>query len=870
MKRFAVIFLTTIVLLQNVYGFEFSYQSQPIDSAILQTFVWQQGNRSRPIVILDGEWNYQLSKKNDLKKIMLPAKIDYQGEVIFQRFFDVDSSFSDKLFRLVCYGINYYCEIFINNKFVGSHAGGYSSFFFDLPKDFVYFDQQNFLEIKVDSKLDSKNTIPSLFSPNGVKNTFGIFRSIYLIALPELGCENLNIDSKLNTDFSRCDIDVTFELKDRINHFLIAGGDRLPTQNLNYVIEIFEKDKNIRLSSQTEKINYPKYQLSTQISHQLRLKKPRLWSPENPALYLLKIKLFDEGKIIDQVSQVFGIKQLDFFNGNIFLNGNSIFIKGVNWAEDYGNHGALLNRSQLFHDLLLIKQLNANAIRVLNFPAHPYLASACDSLGLFLLQELPLNSVPQHRFESDIYLSRIKDYLSEMIYRDRLHVSVFALGLGGEFLRNDQATVLFFEKIYQEIISKQPFSFYHYFSSPIKKGILIPETIPAISIFDMGKKQIQQSLSNFVKSNPNRVNLVIAFGAPEMGYSDKIEDDVIFQKYQVIRIAQSWEEIIHFPEIDGCFISVLSDYYGNYSSMRYGNFPDAELRPIGLLNYQREQRYSFKAVQSLFREGKCRYIPGIEMKATSPNIFVIVGLILLLFFLFVFNNRRYLRENLKRIFIHPHGFFTDLRDGRKIPVMHTLFVALFILIGCGQVLASLFFYFRSQAQLDHLMTLLIPSLSLKSIFSSLVWKPELLIILFSVIILIYFLLFAFIFRIVALISRKKINLRQLLTLSFWLGGNYLILVPVSMILYRLLQQKHLFLFILIFLIFIDLWYLLRIIKGLRVIFTWQFGKAVIIIAAIFIIITAVVLYYYQLHYGFSDYIFYYFTIFKDQIKSILF
>ena len=151
-----------------------------------------------------------------------------------------------------------------------------------------------------------------------------------------------------------------------------------------------------------------------------------------------------------------------------------------------------------------------------------------------------------------------------------------------------------------------------------------------------------------------------------------------------------------------------------------------------------------------------------------------------------------------------------------------------------------------------------------------VWKAEWLIIIFSSIIFFYFLLFAITFRLIALITRKKMTLRQLLTLSFWLGGNYLILMPVGMVLYRLLQHKHFFFFILLFLIIIDLWYFLRIIKGLRVMFTWQFGKATLTIIALFVFIAAGVLYYYQLNYGLADYLSYYFAIFKSHFSSILF
>ena len=103
---------------------EIKFVSQPEDSLFRQTYTWQQGNQFRPLIILDGEWDYRTSDKDAWQKVSIPASCDYWGEIIFQRSFVADSTLKDYFFRLVCQGINYYCEIFINNKFIGSHAGG--------------------------------------------------------------------------------------------------------------------------------------------------------------------------------------------------------------------------------------------------------------------------------------------------------------------------------------------------------------------------------------------------------------------------------------------------------------------------------------------------------------------------------------------------------------------------------------------------------------------------------------------------------------------------------------------------------------------------------------------------------------------------
>ena len=163
MKKVQFTFLILILLSQTVFAAEINFVSQPGNPITEKTLCWQTPNQYRSAILLDGSWEYRISKKDSWKKVELPASCDYLGEIAFQRFFAVDSSLKNHRFRLVCYGINYYCELFINNKFIESHTGGYNSFFIDISDEALFFDQKNRIEIKVNTLLDAKNTIPSKF-----------------------------------------------------------------------------------------------------------------------------------------------------------------------------------------------------------------------------------------------------------------------------------------------------------------------------------------------------------------------------------------------------------------------------------------------------------------------------------------------------------------------------------------------------------------------------------------------------------------------------------------------------------------------------------------------------------------------------------
>lgn len=390
-----------------------------------------------------------------------------------------------------------------------------------------------------------------------------------------------------------------------------------------------------------------------------------------------------------------------------------------------------------------------------------------------------------------------------------------------------------------------------------------------ISIFNLDKNKIQPALSDWVKQNQNRISLVLSFGAPQRGQQSGGDNIVRFEEYQVLQIMNAWTAIASFPEIDGYFITALSDYRGNYPSTNLVRCPNSKLRPFGLMDYERKKRLAYEAVQSLYREGKCRYNPNVELVKDQPAEFPIVGLATILVFLFLINSRRYFRDNFKRIFIHPHGFYVDLRDGRKVPPSHTILMALFVSIGIGLVMASLLSYFKNQPQIDHLLTLLLPRPNWKISLCQLSWQPGWSILFFSIAALLSFVLLAIYFKLIAIISGKRFSIVQSLAMPFWLGGNFVIFVPIGLVLFRIAHYEQVFIPTLLGLIVIGFWFLLRVIKGMRVMFIWPFRHAFIVLVLTLAIIVTGILYYYQSNYSLVDYLKYYYQIYGDQIIARL-
>lgn len=115
---------------------------------------------------------------------------------------------------------------------------------------------------------------------------------------------------------------------------------------------------------------------------------PILWSPEKPDLYTASIRLIVEGKNVDTYDTCFGIRKIEYIpEKGFFLNGKVTKFKGVCNHHDLGPLGAAVNEAALRHQVELLKDMGANAIRTAhNMPA-PELVKICDEMGMMLMIE---------------------------------------------------------------------------------------------------------------------------------------------------------------------------------------------------------------------------------------------------------------------------------------------------------------------------------------------------------------------------------------------------------------------------------------------------------------------------------------------------
>jgi beta-galactosidase len=165
-------------------------------------------------------------------------------------------------------------------------------------------------------------------------------------------------------------------------------------------------------------------------SAQLRVERPRTWSPETPHLYEVEGRLRDEAGTIDTLRVRFGIRRAEFRSGQgFFLNGERLDLHGFNRHESLPGFGNALPPELHRRDAETLRQLGANFVRLSHYPQQPAFLDACDEQGLLVLAEIATWKSVRGRGR---WLRAAKRQLRDMILRDRNRPSVILWGMGNE------------------------------------------------------------------------------------------------------------------------------------------------------------------------------------------------------------------------------------------------------------------------------------------------------------------------------------------------------------------------------------------------------------------------------------------------------
>ncbi len=325
-------------------------------------------------------WDFMCTKgrnSNTWTTIPVPSNWDMQGfgsneyykdnsdpEQGFYKYkFKVPASYKDKKLIIVFCASMTDTEVKINGKSAGAiHQGGFYEFKYDIT-DLVKFNKENILEVTV-SRHSANESVNHAERKADFWLFGGIFRPVYLEIVPQTYIERVAIDAKANGDFN-------------VNVF---------THNTSNKQTIEAQIEDLKGNVIDKAFSLQAYDSSLLNHH---FDDVKLWNQEQPNLYNAIISIKENGKPIHTIKQRFGFRTTELrLHDGFYVNGVKVIFKGVDRHSEWPETGRTLSREIHLLDIGLIKEMNMNAVRMSHYPPDKEFLDLCDSLGLFVLDEL--------------------------------------------------------------------------------------------------------------------------------------------------------------------------------------------------------------------------------------------------------------------------------------------------------------------------------------------------------------------------------------------------------------------------------------------------------------------------------------------------
>ncbi len=301
-----------------------------------------------------GEFNYGHDKE----------RLNEYG--IYKHTFVIPKRWENKKINIVFEGVMTDTEVKINGHVAGeTHQGGYYRFKYDIS-NLLKFGENNLLEVTV-HKSSSNVSVENAERNADFWVYGGIYRPVWLEVLPSNHIERVAINADCNGRFT-----MKVFLGGQANGSeVIAQVKTLNGQPIGNSMRQLIKNNNdeVFLSSQFEN--------------------PDVWSSEFPNLYKVEVSLVNKGQIDHKIAQKFGFRTVELrAKEGFYINGAKIKFKGVNRHTHWPTTGRASSLSISLMDAKLIKEMNMNAVRMSHYPPDNHFLEVCDSLGLYVIDEL--------------------------------------------------------------------------------------------------------------------------------------------------------------------------------------------------------------------------------------------------------------------------------------------------------------------------------------------------------------------------------------------------------------------------------------------------------------------------------------------------
>jgi beta-galactosidase len=453
MKRKMVFFLALLF-----FGFDSASSQNPYSSRISLGWEFSRGD-------LGGiweAWRYEGKEQPNpvpaWEKVTVPHSFNaddavnpgahyYQGPAWYRTRVTINNSFQNGRTLLHFEGTGQKTDVYVYLTKIASHVGGYDEWTVDITEAVEQFKKNRLFQsvfngtIPIAIRCDNSRDLEMIPSSLSDFTLFGgLYRYVNLVQVPALHIEKVLASSETGDKSD----DALLNLSVGLNH---PSGD--PSA---YVEVVLTDGKGKKIHESQGKIGTRK-----SISLQQKIRKISKWSPSNPVLYNLAVTLYSSSGTHKHLARI-GFRHFEFKEqGPFHLNGSRLLLRGTHRHEDHATVGNAMTERQIREEMVMMKKMGANFIRLGHYQQSRIVLDLCDSLGLLVWEEIPWC---RGGLGGETYKAQARGMLINMIEQHYNHPSVIIWGLGnendwpGDFPEFDKERIRTFMKELNDIAHK--------------------------------------------------------------------------------------------------------------------------------------------------------------------------------------------------------------------------------------------------------------------------------------------------------------------------------------------------------------------------------------------------------------------------------
>jgi beta-galactosidase len=358
----------------------------------------------------------------------------YQGPAWYRTQLDINNPYSNGRTLLFFEGAGQKTDVYVYTTKVGSHVGGYDEFVVDitdaveafrkLPVAQSQFKGKIPVAVRTDNSRDLE-MIPSDLSDFNIYG--GIYRYLNLVYIPPVAIDKL---------FAKAEVDKagkvgTVQISTRLfpSSHLGEGQGGGPGAGAAVTIKLI--DPSGKLLQQKE-VTLPSPSgggLGRGPLTDFTIRSPQLWSPQKPVLYSVEATVTTPAGKYVQTEKI-GFRHFEFVDhGPFMLNGQRLLLRGTHRHEDHAGVAAAMTEEMMRREMIIMKEMGVNFIRLGHYQQSRIILNLCDSLGILVWEEIPWC---RGGLGGPVYQEMAKRMLTNMVEQHYNHPAVIIWGMGNE------------------------------------------------------------------------------------------------------------------------------------------------------------------------------------------------------------------------------------------------------------------------------------------------------------------------------------------------------------------------------------------------------------------------------------------------------